>query len=107
MIVLIALMLVATTVDFQSAGIAWTAPPPKTEKGNKKMITREQAIEIATKYIAGKVHISADSTLEVKETDKTFIVEWRRHLTTPGPDFDAGVTVDKETGKVVGFLVDG
>ena len=71
------------------------------------MITRQQAIDIATAYISSRVQVSPDATLEVAETDTTFVVEWRRHIDYPGPDYDALVTVDKATGDVVAFLVGG
>ncbi|GMV41293.1 MAG: hypothetical protein AMXMBFR64_30090 [Myxococcales bacterium] len=91
----------------QPAAQAPAPPTPAAAKGGETVITPQKAIDVATAHIAGKVTISPDSTLEVEETDTTFVVEWRRHIDYPGPDYDARIVVDKKTGAVVDFLVGG
>lgn len=82
---------------------AKAAAGPETKE--QKVITREEAIAIATKAIEGVVVPADDATIEVEERPDVFIVEWRRHITYPGPDYDALVTIDKATGKVLELLV--
>jgi uncharacterized membrane protein YkoI len=111
----IALLVVSLSGCRSPAAPAASAPgtpvpvsmPASTAREAPAMITRTEAIEIAQKHIAGRVTISPDATLEVAETERSFVVEWRRHIDFPGPDYDARVTIDKATGAITGFLVGG
>ena len=78
-----------------------------TTQPKEHIVTRAEAIEIARRTIDGHIRISSDATLEVAESVDRFVIEWRRHHPPQvlGPDYDARVTVDRVTGKVLEFLV--
>jgi uncharacterized membrane protein YkoI len=67
--------------------------------------TEEQALAIAQQAIAGKITPRAGSSVQIVRRDDSWDVEWalapepRR-----GPDFEARVTIDAETGEVTSVL---
>jgi len=70
------------------------------------MLTREESIEIARQAIAGKVELQEGAPIEVEFRGKHYIVTFV-HYTPPhmlGPDYDAKVTIDAESGAVIEIL---
>lgn len=81
--------------------------PARTEPASSALVTRDQAVEIAERAIAGKVEIQPTSVLVVDVRADVIVVEWRTQLEphTRGPDYDARVTVDRRSGEAVEILV--
>ncbi|MBW4644930.1 MAG: PepSY domain-containing protein [Goleter apudmare HA4340-LM2] len=70
------------------------------------MITQDQAIEIAKQEIQGKVEPQQDAPIKVELKDNRYIVVFE-HINPPGtrgPDYDAKVTIDGNSGKVLEIL---
>lgn len=69
-------------------------------------IGQERAVEIARGAIAGKVTLTSTASLRVERKGATYVVTWERHDPpgTRGPDFDARVTIDAQTGAVLELL---
>ncbi len=70
------------------------------------MLTEEEAVARAKEAIEGLATIQPDSTVEVKRRRKKYIVTFVR-FNPPGvrgPDFDAKVTLDAETGEILEIL---
>lgn len=70
------------------------------------MITSNSAIEIARRVIAGKCELQKDSSVSVSRTGDQLIVvfEHRNDPGVRGASYDAKVTIDAATGKILEIL---
>jgi hypothetical protein len=70
------------------------------------MISDEQAIEFARRAIEGKVEPHSDAQPKVEAKGNELVVEWVRPADPRrrGPDYEAQVRLDAETGRVLGLL---
>ena len=99
-------LIVALAVGGPACGSTSEAPP-RAEPASRAPVTRDQAVDIAERAIAGKVEIQPTSVLVVDVRADVIVVEWRTQLEphTRGPDYDARVTVDRWTGEAVEIQV--
>ncbi len=70
------------------------------------MISEEEAVKIATDAITPGIRPADDAVLATESDGDNWIVTWERILPpgTRGPDFDAKVTIDAQSGKVLTIL---
>jgi hypothetical protein len=69
-------------------------------------IGEARAIEIARGAVAGKVNLHEGEPVTVDVVEDTYVVTFE-HVLPPGrlgPDYDAQVTLDRATGKVLKIL---
>jgi len=70
------------------------------------MITQDEALKIARRAIKGKVTPQQDAPVEATLNNDQYIIVFV-HINPPGrrgPDFDAKVTIDARSGKVLEIL---
>jgi uncharacterized membrane protein YkoI len=70
------------------------------------MTTKSEAIEIAKKAIEGKVKPQENCPITVERKKFRYIITFV-HINPPGvlgPDYDAKVTIDVQTGQVLDIL---
>lgn len=81
--------------------------PDKPVEAKAKMITEEAAIQAARKAIEGKVTLQRGSPVTVQRVKDRYIVTfvYINPPDTAGPDYAAQVTLDANTGEVLGILV--
>ena len=70
------------------------------------MITRTEALDIARKAIEGSVVPQAGAPVDVQLADGRYTVVFTHILPpgTRGPDYDARVTIEASSGKVLEIL---
>ena len=70
------------------------------------MLTEEECIEIARHAIAGKVDLQEGAPIKVERRDKKYIVTFVHNTPSHmlGPDYDARITIDAESGEVIEIL---
>jgi hypothetical protein len=84
-----------------------TTETPSTSLIRKStMLTQDEAIEVARRAIAGKVELQKGSHVTVERKGDAYVVTFVRidPPGTRGPDYDARVTIDADTGKVTELL---
>jgi hypothetical protein len=66
------------------------------------MITEAEALEIAREAIRGKVEHQAGSSVTVVRQGANYVVTFVHHTPADmlGPDYDARVTIDGQSGEV-------
>jgi len=70
------------------------------------MITEAEAISIAKNAIRGKVTPQEDAPIETELENERYVVTFV-HVNPPdtlGPDFDAQVTIDANSGEVLNII---
>lgn len=83
-----------------------TAVPGTSLNRKSTMLTSDEALAIARKAIAGKAELQKGAPVSVERKDGAYVVTFV-HINPPGtrgPDYDARVTIDAETGKVTELL---
>lgn len=80
--------------------------PRSSPNAKSKILTSDEAVAIARHAIKGKVELQRGAPVTVELKGNVFVVTFLCILPpgTRGPDYDAQLTIDAETGKVIMFM---
>ena len=71
-----------------------------------RRISESEALAVARNAIAGKVNLQEGSPVRIDHRKDRYVVTFVHHLPPGirGPDYDAEVTIDDQTGEVLKLL---